>query len=170
MITTDSKQTDEPWLKTYYPLILITAYITVVSLIPNISAMGISWHGWMNHFMAGFFLVFSAFKLLDIQGFATAYATYDVLASRWRGYGYLYPFLELGLGLAYLRQPVDPIVLVITAVLMGFSSIGVLQALFQKRKIRCACLGTILKLPMSGITLVEDLLMTVMALLMLITL
>lgn len=157
------------WLNTYYPLILIISYILVVSLIPNISAMGIVWKGWMNHFMAGFFLVFSAFKFLDLKGFATAYATYDLLAARWSGYGYLYPFLELGLGLAYLSQYVHPIVLVITVVLMGFSSIGVLQALLQKRKINCACLGTILKLPMSGITLVEDLLMTVMALVMLIT-
>ena len=50
------------------------------------------------------------------------------------------------------------------------NSAYVTQALLQKRKIRCACLGTILKLPMSGITLLEDLLMGVMALVMLVIL
>ncbi|MBX9683805.1 MAG: hypothetical protein K2X41_08455, partial [Hyphomicrobium sp.] len=56
---------------------------------------------------------------------------------------------------------------VATIVLMGFSSLGVLDAVRQKRAIPCACLGTVLKLPMSTITLVEDVGMVVMAGLML---
>ena len=36
----------------------------------------------VRHFMAGFFLVFSFFKLLDITAFADAYRTYDVVAAR----------------------------------------------------------------------------------------
>lgn len=157
-----------PW-KTYYPLFLIVAYITSVSLVNNVSQMGIHWHGWMNQFMAGFFLVFSAFKFLDLSGFADAYASYDVLAKRWRGYGFIYPFLELGLGFAYLMQVIPNIIYVITIVIMGFSSIGVAKAIMQKRKIRCACLGTVLNLPMTSITLVEDLTMVVMAMMMLIS-
>ncbi len=38
------------------------------------------------------------------------------------------------------------------------------QALLQKRTIQCACLGTALKLPMTKVTLGEDLLMGLMAL------
>ncbi len=113
--------------------------------------------------MAGFFLVFSAFKFLDLSGFADAYASYDLLAKRWRGYGLIYPFLELALGLAYLFRLELKSALIATVVLMGFSALGVIQALSERRVLQCACLGTALKLPMSTITLVEDVGMAAMA-------
>jgi hypothetical protein len=50
-----------------------------------------------------------------------------------------------------------------TLVVMSVSSIGVIQSVLQKRKIRCACLGTVFNLPMSTVTLVEDGLMIAMA-------
>ncbi len=150
------------WLATYYPLLLIVGMISIVSLK---GASGL--HEWMLHFMAGFFIVFSFFKLLDLTGFRDAYATYDLLAKRWNGYGYVYPFLELGLGLALLFQYELLLALYFSIALMGFSSLGVIQALREKRKIRCACLGTVLNLPMSTITLVEDLGMVGMSVLML---
>jgi hypothetical protein len=121
----------------------------------------------MTNFMAGFFLVFSAFKFLNLAGFADAYASYDLLAKRWYEWGLIYPFLELALGLAYLFRFAPTLTHVATIALMGFSSLGVIAALREKRVIRCACLGTVLNLPMSTITLVEDLAMVVMATLML---
>ncbi len=150
-------------LKTYYPIFLIASFITGVTLINNISLQGFDVAHWMTQFMAGFFLVFSAFKLLDIRGFAEGYATYDVLAKRWYTYGFLYPFLELSLGLLYLLQWFPMATHVFTVLLMGFSSIGVIQALAKKQTIRCACLGTILNVPLSSITLIEDMLMVAMA-------
>ena len=50
----------------------------------------------------GFFLVFAGFKLMDLKGFAEGYSTYDLLAQRWFGYGYVYPFIELSFGLLML--------------------------------------------------------------------
>jgi hypothetical protein len=38
----------------------------------------------------------------------------------------------------------------------------VIQSLVKKTKFQCACLGTIFKVPLSKVTLVEDLLMVVM--------
>jgi hypothetical protein len=46
---------------------------------------------------------------------------------------------------------------------MGVSIIGVLQSLVNKRKIQCACLGTVFNLPMSTVTVIEDALMMVMS-------
>ncbi len=160
------------WLSTYQPLLLIAGYIAVAAFagtghIDNGHAGGFdaqSWiEAWMINFMAGFFLVFSAFKFLNLSGFADAYATYDLLAKRWHGYGFVYPFLELALGLAYLFRVAPTATDVATLLLMGFSSFGVLSALRNKRQIECACLGTVLKLPMSTVTLVEDLGMAAMA-------
>jgi copper chaperone CopZ len=151
------------FLEVYAPLLLILGYISMASF-----AHAASIHDWMIHFMAGFFMVFSFFKLLDVGGFANAYATYDVLAKKFRAYGLLYPFLELGLGVCYLFRIELHTINIITLVLMGFSSIGVIGALLKKQTIRCACLGTVLKLPMSAVTLVEDIGMAAMAAWMLI--
>lgn len=152
------------WLATYRPLLLIVGYIAIASIAgTTASANGIDWRQWMMNFMAGFFLVFSAFKFLDLRGFADAYAGYDLLAKRWHAYGYVYPFLELALGLAYLFRVAPDATNVATLLLMGFSSLGVIAALANKRRIVCACLGTVLKLPMSTVTLVEDLGMAIMA-------
>lgn len=152
------------WLATYRPLLLIVGYIAIASFAGTTAAAGgIDWRQWMMNFMAGFFLVFSAFKFLDLRGFADAYAGYDLLAKRWHAYGYVYPFLELALGLAYLFRVAPDATNVATLLLMGFSSFGVIAALANKRRIVCACLGTVLKLPMSTVTLVEDLGMAIMA-------
>ncbi|MES2729082.1 MAG: heavy metal-associated domain-containing protein [Pseudomonadota bacterium] len=146
------------WLATYYPLLLIFLLIALVSLR---DAGDI--HGWMLHFMAGFFIVFGFFKLLDLEGFKTAYSGYDLLAKRAPYYGYVYPFLEVGLGFAFLFQYELKAALWASIILMTFGSFGVIAALLQKRQIRCACLGTVLNLPMSTITLVEDLGMVAMS-------
>lgn len=152
-------------LTNYYPIFLITAYIMLVASLANYSNEGMNWSGWMHHFMAGFFLVFSGFKLLDIKGFAEGYATYDLLAKRWFGYGYVYPFLELGLGILYLGMWFPIYTNVATIIIMGFSSLGVINSLIKKQNFQCACLGTLLKVPLSSITLIEDLTMVLMALL-----
>jgi copper chaperone CopZ len=162
-----SVPSEKSWLETYYPLLLIVGYIAVASLAGGWRDGFFDWHGWMNSFMAGFFLVFSFFKFLDLRGFASAYAGYDLLAARWHGYGYVYPFLELALGLAFLFGVMPAATLLATVALMGFSSIGVMRAVLRKQKIRCACLGTALNLPMSTVTIIEDLGMAAMALVML---
>ena len=155
------------WLEAYQPLLVIIGYIAVTSLAGTGHAGSFDGQAWMTNFMAGFFLVFSAFKFLNLSGFADAYATYDLLAERWHGYGFIYPFLELALGLGYLFGVAPTLTNIATVLLMGFSSLGVLGALLNKRRIECACLGTVLKLPMSTVTLVEDLAMAFMAVAML---
>jgi hypothetical protein len=52
---------------------------------------------------------------------------------------------------------------IVTLVVMLIGSIGVLRAVLYKRRIRCACLGTSLNLPMTTVTIVEDLGMAAMA-------
>jgi hypothetical protein len=117
--------------------------------------------------MAGFFLVFSFFKFLDLKGFATSYAMYDVVAKKIPVYGFIYPFLELGLGIAYLIN-FDPVITNwATIIIMAISSMGVIQSVLNKKKIQCACLGAVFNLPMSTVTIIEDLLMVGMAVAML---
>jgi len=154
----------QSWLATYKPILIIFGYIAVIAVIAGYS-MG---HGFMTMtamrvFMSGFFLIFSFFKLLDLQGFADSYSMYDIVAKRFRAWGYIYAFVELGLGLAFALNVAPIAVNTITFVVMTISLIGVLQSVLNKRKIQCACLGAVFNLPMSTVTIVEDALMIVMS-------
>lgn len=151
----------------YFPLALIVGYILGVTLLVEWSAGAFDATRAMSNFMAGFFLVFSFFKLLNLSAFADAYSTYDVIAARSRAYALAYPFLELALGVAYLVRFQPFATNLATLVLMTIGTVGVAQSLLARRKIQCACLGTVFNLPMSSVTLVEDLSMAVMAAVML---
>lgn len=152
----------------YFPLLLVLFYL--VGLTGAIEAASGTFDPMraMAHFMGGFFVVFSFFKLLDVRAFADAYSSYDVVAARWFGYGLLYPFIELGLGVAYLTNVAPLVTNVVTLVVMSVSAVGVVKTLLAGRAIRCACLGTVFNLPMSKITLIEDGLMVAMAAAMLV--
>ncbi len=160
------------FFSTYRPLLMIMAYLLAASVLIQLGqhaghemsmASSLSAHETMRYFMAGFFLTFSFFKLLNLQAFADAYAGYDLLAARWHGWGYVYPFVELGLGLAYLANFSPTFINWVTLIIMSFSAIGVIRAVMSKTKIQCACLGTVFKLPMSTVTIVEDVGMVAMA-------
>jgi len=150
------------------PLFVILAYITGgvllrAALVNDFTVMHL-----MQNFMGGFFVVFSLFKLLNLSGFADSYATYDILAARSRPYALAYPFIELALGVAYFVGYQLLLVSIVTFVLMAIGSIGVFKALQSKQRFQCACLGTALNLPMTKVTLVEDISMGLMALAMII--
>jgi hypothetical protein len=92
---------------------------------------------------------------------------YDLVAKRIRVYAYLYPFIELGLGLAYLSFFIPILTYLVTIVVMLVGAIGVIKSLKTGLKINCACMGTVLDVPLSTVTLTEDIGMGVMSLIML---
>lgn len=147
----------------YYPL------IAIVTLVVLMSVGGVYYLGQdpMAAFMAYFFLVFGALKVMHISGFVEAYQMYDVVAKRSKVYAYLYPFLELGFGLSYFFVWQTMTVSVVVFVVMLIGAYGVYMKLQEHEEIPCACLGTVFKVPMTWVTLGEDLLMAGMALAML---
>jgi len=169
-LTPAASSSERSFVATYYPLLLIVGYLLGIVGVMEWRAGEFHAERAMSNFMSGFFLAFSFFKLLDLRGFATSYQTYDLLARAVPGYGLVYPFLELALGGAYLSgwQPFWTNAFTLALMLLGLA--GVTQALLEKRKIQCACLGTVFNLPMSKVTFVEDALMAAMALFMLLNL
>ena len=147
--------------ESYIPLIVIIVMIAISSAI-------VAWNKELNdyilYFMTGFFLVFSGFKLMDLKGFAEGYSTYDLLAQKWFGYGYLYPFIELIFGLLMLSGLHSSSLLWAEFIVMVFSGVGVAIKLFKGEEFQCACLGTFLKVPLTKITLIEDFGMALLAL------
>lgn len=147
----------------YTPLIIIIALTLSAACAKQISYAEWSWMGWMHDFMGFFLIVFSMFKFFDLEGFADGFQMYDLLAKPVRAYAYLYPFIELGLGLGYLAHWQPKLIYSATVVVMTFGALGVIRALGKRLDIECACLGTVLRVPLSTVALTEDLGMAVMA-------
>lgn len=154
---------ERSWLETYKPILLIFFYLLGTTLLLQFQSGSFDLMIWMHHFMGGFFLIFSFFKMLDLKGFAESYRMYDVIARKFPLWGYIYAFTELGLGIAFILFFEPIITYSVTFVVMSVSIIGVLQTVLDKKKIQCACLGSVFKLPMSTVTIIEDGLMIAMS-------
>lgn len=165
----ETVEMSKSWLATYKPILLIFFYITLTTVSVQLVNKHFDMMQWMQHFMAGFFLIFSFFKMLDLKGFAESYVMYDVLAKRLPVWAYLYAFIELGLGISYLINFNPLFTNTVTFIVMSISIIGVLQSVLNKKKIQCACLGAVFNLPMSTVTIIEDALMIVMSAVMIIS-
>jgi cation transport ATPase len=163
-----SKVEEESKLKQLKPLLLILFYIASSSMLLHYKEW--IWNEFMLDFMGLFYIVFSFFKMLDLKGFSASFSMYDPIAKRVIFYGKIYPFIETALGLMFLMRFNIDIALMGTLVLLGVTTIGVTKTLLDKKKIRCACLGTALKLPMTEATFIENTIMIVMAVLMLLNL
>ncbi len=148
------------------PLLLILFYITTTSILMHYKNW--NWNEAMLDFMGLFYIVFSFFKMLDLQGFTDSFRMYDPLAKRIPIYGWIYPFIETTLGLLFLLRFQIDIALISTLIVLGITTTGVTKTLLDKKSIRCACLGTALKLPMTEATFIENAIMIVMAIAMLI--
>ena len=146
--------------------------ITIFAIIVGFTGVRQLYAGWnlqaaMSDFMGFFFIIFGGFKVMNWHGFVEAYRVYDILAQRSVLYAYAYPLIELSLGAAYVLRLYPFATNLITLVVMLVSSVGVGIELSKGKTIVCACLGVVFKLPMTYVTLFEDLLMAVMALAML---
>jgi copper chaperone CopZ len=148
-----------------FPLFLIFGFLWSVNGL-NALVYDLSVRDFMLDFMASFYLVFSFFKFLDLRGFVNAFRGYDPLANRLALYGYVYPFIELTLGLMFLTSFAIDLAVYATLFILGLTTVGVIDQLRQKNKIVCACLGSVLNLPMTEATLIENLIMIAMAMIL----
>jgi hypothetical protein len=153
--------------KSYLPLIAVVSVIILTTLALSISDAWLEHYSFektIEYFMIGFFLTFSLFKLIDLRGFAEGYQTYDLIAIEVPVYGYLYPFIELSFGLGMILFPGSSALLIAEIAVMVISGVGVLRKMLRHEPVVCSCLGTVLKVPLTTVTLVEDFGMALLAL------
>lgn len=161
--TSTNTEAERTFLEIYKPLFILAGLLAATSFVGAFNEGTIVYKTWMRLFMAGFFLAFSYFKLINVKGFANSFKMYDIVAGKFSFYGYLYPFIELALGFAYLLN-LAPLATNLTAlIIMSVGTIGVANSVLNKRKIQCACLGSVFNLPMSTVTIIENSVMIVMA-------
>jgi len=150
------------------PLFLVLSYILGASILLHVHSW--SWMSFMADFMGLFLLTFSFFKFLDYKNFPASFTMYDPLAKRLPFYAWIYPFIETILGLAFLFRFQLVWTISFTLLLLTITTVGVVQSIVSKKKIKCACLGTALNLPMTEATLIENAIMIAMGALGLVSL
>lgn len=121
----------------------------------------------MQVLMGVWFLIFGVMKLLDIRWFAVLFRQYDPLAKYIHSYALLYPFIEIGLWIFYLRDmqmryslPMNTI----TAIITGITSLGIINKIYRGSKITCACMWNKITTPLWRPSLIEQIWMCIMAL------
>lgn len=153
-------------LADYWPLFALIAVTALAGLAVNYSVNG-GWMQWMHYFMGFFLCCFALLKIFHISAFADGFQMYDLLAKKSRQYAYIYPFIELALGLGFLSFIAPKWIYTATIIVMVIGAIGVVHALRNGLDINCPCMGSILKVPLSTVTLTEDIGMVVMSAFML---
>ena len=161
-------------LSDFLPLIGVFSAVILATAVLTVFKAAFAWISIAQTFMGFLFLALGGLKAYNLNGFANAYQNYDLVAKKSRLYAKIYPFLELGLGASYVLSPIllssgTSILLwtnAFTAILMTVGAAGVFNELRKENRIPCACLGDVFHVPMTGVTLLEDLLMAVMALTM----
>ena len=117
-----------------------------------------------QNFMGTILIIFGLLKLFNLKGFANIFQKYDLISNKIPQYAYIYPFIELGLGISYLKKYKLNYVNAITTIVMAISIVSVVLSMVQGKKLRCGCLGAFFHIPLSYVTLSENIVMMIMVL------
>lgn len=151
----------------YEPIIAVFGVTFLMALMSTLSGFSV-----MNAFLGnlvGFFVaysmcVLSVLKLRDLDAFSLRFVTYDLLATRWVNYSYIYPFAEAVAGIGMLAGSFFlPLVAPLALTIGTIGAISVIKAVYiDKRDLKCACVGGNSKVPLGAISLTENLMMVIM--------
>ncbi|MGV3579484.1 MauE/DoxX family redox-associated membrane protein [Brevundimonas sp.] len=159
----------EPGATSYVPVIAVFAVAALIA------AVVVWWReGWVvasfpPTFISISMCLLAMLKLQDVEKFSTMFLNYDLLAQRWPGYGYLYPFAELGAGVLMLAGVLTWLSAPVALVIGGIGAVSVFKAVYiDRRRLKCACVGGSTNVPLGFVSLTENLMMVAMAVWMLV--
>ena len=156
---------------TYKPVIAIFAVAALMALAGSWALTG----ALLTVRAAEWFIAFSMCilaiqKLRDIDGFATMFLGYDLLAQRWVPYAWLYPFGEALAGILMIARVFDWISVPVALFIGTVGAVSVFYAVYiQKRELKCACVGGSSNVPLGFVSLTENLMMIAMAVWMIVS-
>lgn len=162
---TDQTSQRGQWQR-YWPLVALTSISLAAGGAITYRSGGdglLFMHGFMGFFLCSFAML----KLFNPVKFADGFEMYDIIGKRFRLYALFYPLIELILGLGYLAMVAPLAVYIATIIVMAAGAAGVINALQHGLNINCPCMGSVLNVPLSTVTLTEDIAMGLMAALML---
>ena len=159
----------EPGATSYRPVIAVFAITALAALAASHAAFGSPFTVQAGEWFIGFSMVVLAMlKLQDVEKFSTMFLNYDLLARRWVGYGYVYPFAEALAGVLMIAGVAMWLSVPIALFIGGIGAVSVFKAVYiDKRELKCACVGGSSSVPLGFVSLTENLMMIAMALWML---
>ena len=154
------------------------SYRPVVAIFAMAAAMalGLSWHmtgalvtvAAAEWFVSLSMCILALLKLQDVEGFATMFLNYDLLAKRWVPYATLYPFGEALAGVLMTAHALPWLSIPVALLIGTIGAVSVFKAVYiDKRELKCACVGGSSRVPLGFVSLTENLFMIGMALWML---
>ena len=153
----------------YCPLIITFIYIIGGSVISQYPFQPFDYMSFLSVLMGLFLVTLSYLKMLNLKGFSMSFSKYDVITKKCICFGYVYPFIELILGVFYLLGVFPIQINAITIFVLLFGGIEVIVAVWQKKDIECACMGALgFNLPLGYVTIGENFTMIIMAIIMII--
>ena len=158
----------DPNATSYTPVIAVFAVAASLALAvdwltgaPFVSVVG------AGRFIAIAMCLLAMLKLQDIARFSSMFLGYDLLARRYVPYAYAYPFAELGAGVLMLAGLLTWLSVPVALFIGGIGAVSVFKAVYiDKRDIKCACVGGSSTVPLGFVSLTENVMMVVMAILM----
>jgi len=145
-------------LKDYLPIIYIYLFSFFVSLTLWIY-YSYSFRYSLLIFLGSFSLVFSVLKFYNYKGFIESFMEYDFISKKIRFYAYSFPFFEFAFGIAFVLRAEVFLLEIFCLLFFSLNLLSVLNALLKKQKYMCACLGGLFNVPLSYVSLFENLTM-----------
>lgn len=142
----------------YLPLIYIYIFTTIATVLMRLF-YDLDLRNSVMVFLGIFSISFSILKLIRVRDFVEAFSEYDFITQKIKAYGYIFPFLEFTFGVYFLFL-IDNLYLELACVsLFTLNLLSVLNALSKNKKFVCACLGDLIKVPLSYVSLFENITM-----------
>lgn len=154
---------------TYAPVIAIFAMAALLALAAHWAAFGSLFSVMAAEwFVAISMSLLALMKLRDVDGFATMFLGYDLLAQRWVRYAKIYPFAEALAGILMLSGALIWLSVPVALIIGSVGAASVFKAVYiDRRELKCACVGGDSNVPLGFISLTENLMMVAMAVWML---
>lgn len=156
---TPAIESQEAYKKMWY---VVVGIIWVAALLTFVR--GISLDRFMADFMAVFFITFASFKFIDIESFAHAYRSFDIIANRVRPWAYAFPFVEAFLGFWYLLSEAPQNLNILALAVTGSALIGAFRESKRKSRFKYAAMRAFIRLPLARVSFIENATMFVLAL------
>jgi len=148
---------------------LRNVFIVILSVALLLSFVrGLSIERFLADFLAVFLIAFAGLKFVEIEYFAHAYRSFDLIASRLRPWGYTVPFIEAFLGFWYLLSEAPQKLNILALVFAGSALVGTLIGSRHKSRVKSATTKNLIRLPLMKVSFIENTIIFFIALLLLI--
>ena len=159
------KPVADPKATTYRPVIVLFTLTALMAMAASFAVSGSPFTlRAAEWFIAFSMVVLALLKLQNVEGFATMFLNYDLLAKRWVPYSYIYPYAEGLAGVLMVAGALNWLSVPVALFIGTIGAASVFKAVYiDKRELKCACVGGSSNVPLGFISLTENLMMIAMA-------